>query len=103
MQHIKNADEPTNRQREIIQFVVQYLFENLYQPSIREIGDRFSISSTNGIVDHLRALQRKGFITEGKFSSPRALRLTSKALRLVKCSDHLRARPIIFPEETCGS
>jgi SOS-response transcriptional repressor LexA len=91
----------TRRQKEIIEFIVQHTFENLYQPTLREIGERFSIASTNAVMDHLKALRRKGYL--GEQSKTRAFYLTDKALRLVKCSDHLRARPIILPEVSCGS
>lgn len=52
----------TDRQKEIYQFLVEYFREQGYPPTIREIGFRFGIRSTKGVVDHLTALERKGFI-----------------------------------------
>lgn len=40
--------------------MVQYLRENTYQPSIREIGERFGIKSTKTVSEHLQALAEKG-------------------------------------------
>ena len=95
---MKNPDLTlTPRQKTIIEFIVQTTFEELHQPTLREIGAHFGIASTNGVSYFLDALRRKGYL--GKQSKTRALYLTDKALRLVKCSDKLRARPIIPPEE----
>lgn len=40
--------------------MVQYLRANTYQPSIREIGERFGIKSTKTVSEHLQALAEKG-------------------------------------------
>lgn len=42
--------------------MVSYLRANTYQPSIREIGQRFGIKSTKTVSEHLQALARKGFL-----------------------------------------
>jgi len=42
--------------------MVQYLRANTYQPSIREIGERFGIKSTKTVSEHLQALADKGFL-----------------------------------------
>jgi len=57
------ARELTPRQREILEFIQQTILEQGYQPSIREIGRQFGIKSTKGVVDHLKALERKGYIS----------------------------------------
>lgn len=49
-------------ERKILDFMVQYLRENTYQPSIREIGERFGIKSTKTVSEHLSALAEKGFL-----------------------------------------
>lgn len=50
----------TEIERKILDFMVQYLRENTYQPSIREIGERFGIKSTKTVSEHLQALAEKG-------------------------------------------
>jgi repressor LexA len=87
----------TERQEQCLRFIVQFTFENLYQPSLREIADHMGINSTNGVNDHLRALQRKGYLVMAERSA-RALELKDSALLLVRCSDTLRARPIVVPK-----
>jgi repressor LexA len=52
----------TEIERKILDFMVQYLRANTYQPSIREIGERFGIKSTKTVSEHLQALADKGFL-----------------------------------------
>jgi repressor LexA len=52
----------TEIERKILDFMVHYLRSNTYQPSIREIGERFSIKSTKTVSEHLQALADKGFL-----------------------------------------
>jgi len=52
----------TPRQKEIYDFVLKAIREKGYAPSIPEIGAKFKIASTNGVSDHLKALERKGYI-----------------------------------------
>lgn len=49
-------------ERKILDFMVQYLRANTYQPSIREIGERFGIKSTKTVSEHLQSLADKGFL-----------------------------------------
>lgn len=52
----------TPRQKEIYDFLLGTIREKGYAPSIPEIGRRFQIASTNGVSDHLKALEKKGYI-----------------------------------------
>ena len=52
----------TEIERKILDFMVQYLRANTYQPSIREIGERFGIKSTKTVSEHLQALADKGYL-----------------------------------------
>lgn len=56
-------DGLTERQRAIFDFIVEFIRENGGSPSVREIGDRFEIRSPNGVMCHLKALQKKGRIS----------------------------------------
>ena len=66
-------DELTDRQKEILAFINQSITERGYPPTLREIGRQFSIKSTNGVNDHLRALEKKGYLQREDMKS-RALR-----------------------------
>ncbi len=52
----------TERQAQVLDYIRSYRRENGYAPALRDIGKRFGIRSTNGCSDHLKALERKGFI-----------------------------------------
>lgn len=53
----------TARQQEVLDFISVHITQWGYPPTIREIGDGLQIRSTNGVNDHLKALERKGWIT----------------------------------------
>ena len=48
----------TDRQRQILDFITKRIQEQGYPPTIREIGEEMGIKSTNGVNDHLKALER---------------------------------------------
>ncbi len=54
--------ELTPRQQNILDYVQEFQSEHGFPPSIREIGEFFGIRSTNGVSDHLRAIEKKGFL-----------------------------------------
>lgn len=63
----------TPRQQQILDFITLRISEQGYPPTIREIGEEMGIRSTNGVNDHLKALERKGFLRREGLKS-RALR-----------------------------
>src|SRR3954463_10057957 len=68
----------TARQQMVLDFIRQSISDRGYPPTLREIGARMGIRSTNGVNDHLRALERKGYLTREDMKS-RALRPTGLA------------------------
>jgi repressor LexA len=57
------------RSREILGFIQSFTRENGYPPTIREIGEAFQISSTNGVRYHLGVLEKAGHLKRsGKIS-----------------------------------
>lgn len=65
----------TDRQRGVFQFIESRIVERGHSPTIREIGSRFGISSTNGVRTHLTALIKKGYLKKQEYIS-RGLELT---------------------------
>ena len=55
-------DTLTAVERRVYHYLLDFLAENTYQPSIREIGKRFRIKSTKTVSDLLQSLANKGFI-----------------------------------------
>jgi len=66
-------DSLTERQKAVLEFIREHIEETGYPPTIREIGDHLGIKSTNGVNDHLKALERKGYL-ERKTGKSRALK-----------------------------
>jgi repressor LexA len=52
----------TKRQREILDYLNEFIQQHGYAPSLEEIGRRFSLSSLATVHKHLTNLQEKGFI-----------------------------------------
>jgi repressor LexA len=67
------ADALTQRQREILDFISSSIVERGFPPTLREIGEHFNIRSTNGVNDHLKALEKKGHLRREDLKS-RAMR-----------------------------
>jgi repressor LexA len=63
----------TERQQQVLHYIRQSITDRGYPPTLREIGSHMGIRSTNGVNDHLRALERKGYLTREDTKS-RALR-----------------------------
>jgi repressor LexA len=78
----------TERQEKILSFIKKSILEQGYPPTIREIGEFFGIRSTNGVNDHLKALERKGYLLRGE--------LKSRALSVI---DGGKARTTSFPKK----
>jgi repressor LexA len=57
-----DLDALTPRQREIYNFIRSKIQGRGYGPTVREIGVHFLIKSPNGVMCHLKALQKKGMI-----------------------------------------
>lgn len=54
--------ELTERQREILNFIQDFISDNGFPPTFREIASYFKIASTFGVKRHIDALVKKGFI-----------------------------------------
>ena len=55
-------DQLTSRQAAVFDFIKDRVQSRGYGPTVREIGEHFQISSPNGVMCHLRALERKGLL-----------------------------------------
>ncbi len=71
----------TGRQQMVLDFIRESITMRGYPPTLREIGAKMGIRSTNGVNDHLRALERKGYLTREDMKS-RALRPTNIGVQI---------------------
>jgi len=70
------AETPlTARQQEIWQFLVTYVDDHGYPPTVREIGEEVGLASPSTVHAHLANLERVGLIKRDP-SKPRAIELT---------------------------
>ena len=60
--HLYTMKELTQRQKEILEFIEHHEWRNGFWPSIREIQEKFHFKSTNAVMGHLRALEKKNVL-----------------------------------------
>src|SRR5258705_6288928 len=68
----------TPLERRVYHYLIDFLAENTYQPSIREIAKKFRIKSTKTVSDLLGSLSQKGFIERDQ-SRSRGVRIVGYA------------------------
>ena len=71
----------TKRQKAVYEFIRDLIQNRGYGPTVREIGKKFKIASPNGVVCHLKALEKKGMITREPNLS-RAIQLANEPAEL---------------------
>ncbi|GMV13963.1 MAG: transcriptional repressor LexA [Myxococcales bacterium] len=86
----------TKRQEQTLAFIRHSINERGYPPTLREIGEHMGIKSTNGVNDHLRALERKGYLRREDMKS-RALKLVEdpKLKSVPSASDEMVDVPVV--------
>ena len=86
----------SQRQSDVLEFIVTTIAGRGLPPSYREIGDALGIASTNGVSDHVKALIKKGYVKkiEGAPGAARGLQLTLKA-RSMHANDNMVEVPLL--------
>ncbi len=79
-------EQLTKRQKDVYEFVRDKIQNRGYGPTVREIASQFGISSPNGVMCHLKALEKKGLIIR----EPNM----SRAIQLVAEPAYLRGLPL---------
>lgn len=59
----------TAKQQLILDFLTTHFAQHQRTPTIRAIAEQFGIKSPNGVMCHLKALERKGYITRDGFAA----------------------------------
>src|SRR5690606_9425833 len=72
----------THQQQTVYNMIRERITSRGYGPTVREIGEHMNIKSPNGVMCHLRALERKGMIVRASNKS-RAIELTESLASLV--------------------
>jgi SOS-response transcriptional repressor LexA len=76
----------TARQLQVLRVISSFIAEHECPPTIREIGVAVGILSTNGVADHLRRLEIKGYLTR--------VRGQSRCVRLLRNEDGSEYAPL---------
>jgi repressor LexA len=71
-EEINMAEDLTDRQRAILEFIVDMQQTRGYPPSVREIGEAVGLTSPSTVHSHLETLQRRGFLRKDP-TKPRAI------------------------------
>jgi repressor LexA len=88
-----SAETPlTARQQEIWQFLVTYVDDHGYPPTVREIGEEVGLASPSTVHAHLANLERVGLIKRDP-SKPRAIELTGH--RRVEAAADVQRLPLL--------
>lgn len=69
----------TEKQKAVYEFIRDKIRNRGYGPTVREIGTEFDIVSPNGVVCHLKALEKKGMITR-EANLSRAIQLAAEEI-----------------------
>lgn len=69
--------ELTDKQKNVLIYIVLYVKKNLFSPSFREIASYIGTESTNCVSDYIKALEKKGWVELSK-SKARNILLTKK-------------------------
>lgn len=89
--------DPTRRQLDVLRAVVLKVQADGYPPSVRELMAELGIKSTNGIIDHLSSLTRKGCLVRSTAHS-RAMLVTDHGYRVVGVTPRaMRAKTVTLP------
>lgn len=73
----------TPKQKEVLDFIVQYIHDQGYAPSYREIASGLELASPSTVHAHIQALRTRGYLRAGttETTTARELEPTEKAVR----------------------
>ena len=77
----------TARQQQVLEIVTRFIAEYGYPPSLRQIGEKLGVSGTLGVMKHLEALEKKGYIRRQGGSS--------RGISLVSAMAQASALPVV--------
>ena len=84
----------TDRQMRVLVAIEQFLDSRGYPPTVRALCDMLEMSSTNGMLEHLRALERKGYIERDRGEA--------RGIRVVVASKGARLAPPLAKGHACS-
>lgn len=65
----------TSKQKQILDFIISYIQQHGYSPTVQEIGNAVGYKSKNTTWHHIQNMLREGIIETDHPTSPRAIRV----------------------------
>ena len=91
----------TNRRKQILEFIKSYQKQYGNTPTIREICQQFGIKSTNGVYEHLKALEKDGYL-ELSANKARSILIKQNTNNILPLIGEVAAGDPIYPLVTEG-
>jgi len=91
----------TNRRKQILEFIKSYQKQYGNTPTIREICQQFGIKSTNGVYEHLKALEKDGYL-ELSANKARSILIKQNTNNILPLIGEVAAGEPIYPLVTEG-
>ncbi len=80
MKKVNKRTPPTERQSKMLEVIKNYTAKRGFPPTVRDIGKAMKITSPNGVMCHLKALEKRGLLRRAR-ANGRAL---SRGFTVVK-------------------
>src|SRR3989339_600830 len=81
----------SKRQREILDFITEFMNDHGYAPSLREIGEYFNLSSPATIHEHINNLKKKGFL-KASYNSARSIELVNEIVNYAQAIEAIEEK-----------
>jgi repressor LexA len=96
IEHMFAEGDPvlTDRQRQILDFLMKYVDGHGYPPTVREIGEAVGLASPSTVHAHLANLERAGFLRRDP-TKPRAIELRREPKAPVAAETDVHKLPLI--------
>jgi repressor LexA len=88
----------TDRQAQVLEFIQDFLADHGYPPTVREVAARFGFRSPRAAHDHMKALEKKGFM-RSEPGLPRALNLLNRPKGIPVLGRIAAGAPILAVED----
>lgn len=70
----------TPKQKNILEYIVNYSLQYGYAPSLEEMKAELSLSSVATVHEHIENLEKKGYLKRGNPNQPRSIELTRQSI-----------------------
>jgi SOS-response transcriptional repressor LexA len=91
-----NLERLTDRQKVILDIITNHIVQEGIPPTLREIGRAAGIASLNGVVDHLKALYRKGWLRHTGKAQARGYTLSAAASEILPVAHQIVPEALVL-------